>query len=515
MRKLLVIICFLLTNSFVFGQSEMTEFKKTEDEIKNLNKKKLKNHLSEYEFSSLNIISEKDSVIRNRKDTINFQNNGIENLENNISKLDGNINELEKNISELEKNISTKEKSIKNLNQKIKQNKEIINQDSIQIYVLNDSIPKLKTKLRNIQIQDSISVIVLRDSISNLKLKLKKYNKSSGNNLTKTTNLSSYPTYEIKDLLVTPKGFELNGKPYTGFVYKKNDEEIDVHSKNSYYLDFFGMVNNGLKYGIWITNNSSESNENIFGKHNGSYTPIGGQLVSKYEKGKIINGFNFQTDPRGNHGFNLCGLKLFNKSIDYNILIEEYKKLCTEFNNIQNFSDFLIVFNERYLNFIEIKDYSSTVSFEFISFKNGLENGICVKSSVYNRTFDDFFMKEIELQIGNVKDGEKNEKWFRRKYEILSSEKNYSSFSDYILTPIDIDETILFEISNYKDGKKNGLESVYERGIINKRTIYSNDLKNGLEEIYNEGIIVSSVKFKNGTLIQDLQFDLDGIIIVK
>ena len=48
--------------------------------------------------------------------------------------------------------------------------------------------------------------------------------------------------------MVTPKGFELNGKPYTGFVYKKNDEEIDVHSKNSYYLDFFGMVNNGLKY---------------------------------------------------------------------------------------------------------------------------------------------------------------------------------------------------------------------------------------------------------------------------
>ena len=513
MRKLLVIICFLLTNSFVFGQSEMTEFKKTEDEIKNLNKKKLKNHLSEYEFSSLNIISEKDSVIRNRKDTINFQNNGIENLENNISKLDGNINELEKNISELEKNISTKEKSIKNLNQKIKQNKEIINQDSIQIYVLNDSIPKLKTKLRNIQIQDSLSVIVLRDSISNLKLKLKKYNKSSGNNLTKTTNLSSYPTYEIKDLLVTPKGFELNGKPYTGFVYKKHEQDQTGLRRISYYIDFWGMVKNGLKDGIWITKNSSESNENIFGKHNRYYTPIGGDLVSKYEKGKIINGFNFHISFGNN--FNLCGVKLHYDLIDYNVVIEEYKKLCTEFNNIQNFSDFLIVFNERYLNFIKIKDFSSSVNFEFISFKNGLENGICVKSSVYNRTFDDFFMKEIELQIGNVKDGEKNEKWFRRKYDILSSEKNYSSFSDYILTPIDIDETILFEISNYKDGKKNGLESVYERGIINKRTIYSNDLKNGLEEIYNEGIIVSSVKFKNGTLIQDLQFDLDGIIIVK
>lgn len=65
---------------------------------------------------------------------------------------------------------------------------------------------------------------------------------------------------------------------------------------------------------------------------------------------------------------------------------------------------------------------------------------------------------------------------------------------------ISIGETDEYELENYKQGKKDGVQTYYEKGLLTLKEKYSEGELNGDKEVYKKGIIQSVETFSNGVL---------------
>jgi hypothetical protein len=65
---------------------------------------------------------------------------------------------------------------------------------------------------------------------------------------------------------------------------------------------------------------------------------------------------------------------------------------------------------------------------------------------------------------------------------------------------ISISETDEYELENYKQGKKDGVQTYYEKGVLTLKEEYSKGELNGDKEVYKKGIIQSVETFSNGVL---------------
>ena len=88
------------------------------------------------------------------------------------------------------------------------------------------------------------------------------------------------------------------------------------------------------------------------------------------------------------------------------------------------------------------------------------------------------------------------------------------------------DKDNVSSITEYKDDKKNGIETLYEDGKVKQITTYDNNRKNGIEKIFDDtgnieyineytyNKIISSKNYEEGNLILEREY-IDGKILTK
>ncbi len=87
-----------------------------------------------------------------------------------------------------------------------------------------------------------------------------------------------------------------------------------------------------------------------------------------------------------------------------------------------------------------------------------------------------------------------------RTFEETSTNKTDITFFTSKPDFISIRETDEYELENYKQGKKDGVQTYYEKGVLTLKEEYSKGELNGDKEVYKKGIIQSVETFSNGVL---------------
>ena len=87
-----------------------------------------------------------------------------------------------------------------------------------------------------------------------------------------------------------------------------------------------------------------------------------------------------------------------------------------------------------------------------------------------------------------------------RTFEETSPNKTDITFFTSKPDFIPISQTDEYELENYKQGKKHGVQSYYKKGVLVLKEKYSEDELNGDKEVYKEGIIQTVETYSNGIL---------------
>ena len=597
MRKItrfcMVLLTMLMTNNILFGQSELENFTKSETELKKLNKKELRKYISFLENISDSLLRKKNDNIVGLQSQLLEKKSRIISIENEIEKLKTLQSKLESEKSKLES-----EKS------KLESKKSELQSEKSK---LESEKSELENKL------EKLSILVSKNNEElNLLRKLNGIKKDTTKNNQNIKKIGDGSVISVGELTLSPNGYKYQNKPYTGYLWnlKEGNYIYDCH-QSTYDYEFelsdlyFGMVKNGIKDGIWVEN--KKYSDNIV-------------VITKYEKGKIYNGFTLEIDwdityhliknkLRLNNFFDSLPndfqfieitenveeqtdkitknfkyegnktyverkkMELYLKSLNPQEKIEFtkrlYKVLCEELNKVENLTDLLIILNDFTKNKF-VRTYgtignSIEIGFKFDNYDLGMKNGLSIDSKLtcmvptnfinvfsyegvnqkeswtYSWDIDVSHYKNGELEGSSIKgeytyrkdgikinrgvinypqftDEKRNRnsktenllKYLRKEgsrvsnitqtFEETSTNKTDITFFTSKPDFISIGETDEYELENYKQGKKDGVQTYYEKGVLTLKEEYSKGELNGDKEVYKKGIIQSVETFSNGVL---------------
>ena len=602
MRKItkfcMVLLTMVMTNNILFGQSELEDFTKSETELKKLNKKELREYVSFLENISDSLLRKKNDNIVGLQSQLKEKKSRIISIENEIEKLKTLQSKLESEKSELQS-----EKS------KLESEKSELQSDKSK---LESEKSELENKLEN------LSILVSKNNEElNLLRKLYGIEKDTIQKNHDIKEIGDGSVISVGELTLTPNGYKYQNKPYTGYLWnlKEGNYIFDCHQTTSDrsvvtsdYIDlYFGMVKNGIKDGIWVENKKYSDNTVV---------------ISKYDEGKIYNGFTLEIDwdityhliknkLRLNNFFDSLPddfqfieitenveeqtdnitknfkyegnktyverkkMELYLKSLNPQEKIDFtkrlYKVLCEELNKVEKLTDLLIILNDFTKNkfvpkynvwYVE----STEMSFKFDNYDLGMKNGLSIdsklkctigsrtehpsskdvnqkKSCTYGWDIDVSYYKNGELEGSSIKgkytyrkdgttrgvikypqfvDEKRYWKTYRKgktenllkylrkersgvpniyqRFEETSPNKTDITFFTSKPEFISISETDEYQLENYKQGKKDGVQSYYEKGVLTLKEEYSKGELNGDKEVYKKGIIQSVETFSNGVL---------------
>ena len=451
-RFFIVILTMLMTNNILFGQSELENFTKSETELEKLNKKELREYISFLENISDSLLRKKNdnivwlqSQLKEKKNRIISIENEIEKLKTLQSKLESEKSELQSEKSKLESEKSELENELEKLSILVSKNNEELN---------------LLRKLNGIE-KDTIQ--------KNHDIK----------------EIGDGSVISVGELTLSPNGYKYQNKPYTGYLWnlKEGNYIFDCHQStesrdirpNTYQLSdlYFGMVKDGLKDGIWVESKNEWTNT---------------LKITKYEKGKINNGFTLEIDWDLSYYLIIEELKFknfFDSLPDNNQFIEITENIEEQTDIITK--NFKYEGNKTFVRNSQLhKFYKSLNSQERIEFTKDLYKILTVKLNQLENPMD-----LLLLLNGYI------------TWKIDTYNSNHNLYNDHS------DEQITFKIDNYKMGKKNGLSidsklktvfvnrQVYEgRSSLNYFSPYDVNLKERWK--YQWNLNVSN--YKNGEL---------------
>ena len=592
MKNYLLIISILLNTNLLLGQNELSNFTKSQNVLETLNKKELREYVSFLEIISDSLLLNKSETIVELQSQLDIRNKRIISIENEIgrlktlqSKLESEKSKLESEKSELETEKSELENKLEKLSILVSKNNEELN---------------LLRKLNGIE-KDTIQ--------KNHDIK----------------EIGDGSVISIGELTLSPNGYKYQNKPYTGYLWNlkegnyifdchQSTETRDIRSNTDQLSDlYFGMVKDGLKDGIWVESKNEWTNT---------------LKITKYEKGKINNGFILEIDWDLSYYLIIEELKFKNffdslpdnnQFIEITENIEEqtdiitknfkyegsknyvryrqieefyeslksqekieftkdlYKILTVKLNQVENPKDLLFLLN-GYMTFKAVNVNASiaeeVISLKIDNYEMGKKSGLSIDTKLktvtaYHQEDEDnpFYSAPYDvnskegwsnyhwnLNVSNYKNGELDSVSFKGKYtytkdgiirgvvnfnEISKSKEKYTYFDGretrydkipkniiledpnlrvtrtfeetstnktditfFISKPdfISISETDEYELENYKQGKKDGNQTYYEKGVLTLKEEYSKGELNGDKEVYKKGIIQSVETFSNGVL---------------
>ena len=598
-----------MTNNILFGQSELEDFTKSETERRKLNKKELREYVSYLENISDSLLRKKNDNIVGLQSQLKEKKIRIFSIENEIVKLKTLQSQLESEKSDLES-----EKT------KLESEKSGLESEKTK---LESEKSDLENKL------EKLSILVSENNEElNLLRKLNGIENDTSTNHQNIKEIGDGSVISVGELTLSPNGYKYQNKPYTGYLWnlKEGNYIFDCHQSTSdrddgsEYSDlYFGMVKDGIKDGIWVEN--KKYSDNIV-------------VISKYDEGKIYNGFTLEIDwdisyyliknkLRLNNFFDSLPddfqfieitenveeqtdnitknfkyegnktyvehkkMELYFKSLNPQERIEFtkrlYKVLCEELNKIENLTDLLIILNDFTKNKFVTGDRnygdfgnSEGIGFKFDNYDLGMKNGLSIDSKLKcmgpisnHPSSKDVNQKESwtydwDVDVSHYKNGELHGNSIKGKYTYRKDGTNrgvieYPQFVDKkrYWTPlrngktenllkylrkerrgvsnitrtfeetkpnktdiifftskpdfISISETDEYELENYKQGKKDGVQTYYEKGVLTLKEKYSEGELNGDKEVYKTGIIQSVETFSNGLIVLKKIYE-NGII---
>ncbi|MDB4089510.1 hypothetical protein N9544_07820 [Flavobacteriales bacterium] len=402
MRKItrfcMVLLAMVMTNNILFGQSELEDFTKSETELRKLKKKELREYVSFLENISDSLLRKKNdnivwlqSQLKEKKSRIISIENEIEKLKTLQSKLESEKSELQSEKSKLESEKSELENELENLSILVSKNNEELN---------------LLRKLNGIE-KDTIQ--------KNHDIK----------------EIGDGSVISVGELTLTPNGYKYQNKPYTGYLWNFQDGNYirgfrQIRPGIGYNGDetsglYFGMVKDGVKEGIWVENKNEWTNT---------------LKITKYEKGKINNGFTLEIDWDLSYFLIIEELKFknfFDSLPDNNQFIEVIENVEEQTDNVTY--KFRYEGNKNYVRNKQIQEfYKSLKSQEKIEFTKDLYKILTVKLTQLENPMD-----LLLLLNGYI------------TWKIDTYNSNHNLYNDHS------DEQITFKIDNYKMGKKSGL----------------------------------------------------------
>jgi len=601
-RFFIVILTMLMTNNILFGQSELENFTKSETELRKLKKKELREYVSFLENISDSLLRKKNDNIVGLQSQLKEKKNRIISIENEIEKLKTLQSKLESEKSELQS-----EKS------ELQSEKSKLESEKSELQSEKSKLESEKSELENKL--EKLSILVSKNNEElNLLRKLNGIEKDTIQKNHDIKEIGDGSVISVGELTLSPNGYKYQNKPYTGYLWnlKEGNYIYDCH-QSTYDYEFelsdlyFGMVKNGIKDGIWVEN--KKYSDNIV-------------VITKYEKGKIYNGFTLEIDwdityhliknkLRLNNFFDSLpndfqfieitenveeqtdnitknfkyeGNKTYVERKKMELYLESlnpqekidftkrlYKVLCEELNKVEKLSDLLIILNDFTKNKFVLKGNgwyveSTEMGFKFDNYNLGLKNGLSIdsklKCTIGSRTeypsSEDVNQKKSctygwDIDVSHYKNGElegssiKGKYTYRKdgitrgviKYPQFVDEKRYwktyrkgktenllkylrkeksgvrniyqrfeetspnkTDITFFTSKPefISISETDEYQLENYKQGKKDGVQTYYEKGVLTLKEEYSKGELNGDKEVYKKGIIQSVETFSNGVL---------------
>jgi hypothetical protein len=393
----IVLLTMVMTNNILFGQSELENFTKSETERDKLNKKELRKYVNFLENISDSLLRKKNDNIVGLQSQLIEKKSRIISIENEIgrlktlqSKLESEKSKLESEKSELETEKSELENKLEKLSILVSKNNEELN---------------LLRKLNGIE-KDTIQ--------KNHDIK----------------EIGDGSVISIGELTLSPNGYKYQNKPYTGYLWNlkegnyifdchQSTETRDIRSNTDQLSDlYFGMVKDGLKDGIWVESKNEWTNN---------------LKITKYEKGKINNGFTLEIDWDLSYYLIIEELKFknfFDSLPDNNQFIEVNENVEEQTDNVTH--KFKYEGNKNYVRNKQIQEfYKSLNSQEKIEFTKDLYKILTMKLN----------------QVENPKD----------LLFLLNGYMTFKAVSAADAIASIAEEVISLKIDNYEMGKKSGL----------------------------------------------------------
>ncbi|MGB1103864.1 MAG: hypothetical protein ACPG21_09570 [Crocinitomicaceae bacterium] len=401
-----------MTNNILFGQSELEDFTKSETELRKLKKKELREYVSFLENISDSLLRKKNDNIVGLQSQLKEKKSRIISIENEIVKLKTLQSKLESEKSELES-----EKT------KLESEKSELESEKTK---LESEKSELENKLEN------LSILVSKNNEElNLLRKLNGLENDTTKNNQINIEIGDGSVISVGELTLTPNGYKYQNKPYTGYLWNFQDGNYiegfrQIRPGIGYNGDetsglYFGMVKDGFKEGIWVENKNEWTNT---------------LKITKYEKGKINNGFTLEIDWDLSYYLIIEELKFknfFDSLPDNNQFIEVNENVEEQTDNVTH--KFKYEGNKNYVRNKQIQEfYKSLNSQEKIEFTKDLYKILTVKLNQLENPMD-----LLLLLNGYI------------TWKIDTYNSNHNSYKDYP------DEQITFKIDNYKMGKKSGL----------------------------------------------------------
>lgn len=552
----IVLLTMVMTNNILFGQSELENLTKSETELKKLNKKELRKYVNFLENIS-------DSLLRKKND--------------NIVGLQSQLIEKKSRIISIENEMV----KLKTLQSKLESEKSKLESEKSELQSEKSKLESEKSELENKL--EKLSILVSKNNEElNLLRKLNGIKKDTTKNNQNIKKIGDGSVISVGELTLSPNGYKYQNKPYTGYLWnlKEGNYIYDCH-QSTYDYEFelsdlyFGMVKDGLKDGIWVESKNGWTNT---------------LKITKYEKGKINNGFILEIDwdlsyyliieelkfknffdslPDNNQfieitenieeqtdiitkNFKYEGSKNyvrnkqiqeFYKSLNSQEKIEFtkdlYKILTVKLNQVENPKDLLFLLN-GYMTFkaVNVNEIAEEViSLKIDNYEMGKKSGLSIDTKLktvtaYHQEDEDNPFHSApygsnyhwNLNVSNYKNGELDSVSFKGKYTYTKNKipkniiledpnlgvtrifeetsTNKTDITFFISKPdfISIGETDEYELENYKQGKKDGVQTYYEKGVLTLKEEYLKGELNGDKEVYKKGIIQSVETFSNGIL---------------
>jgi len=403
----MVLLAMVMTNNILFGQSELEDFTKSETELRKLKKKELREYVSFLENIS-------DSLLRKKND--------------NIVGLQSQLKEKKSRIISIENEIV----KLKTLQSKLESEKSKLESEKSELESEKTKLESEKSELENKL--EKLSILVSKNNEElNLLRKLNGIKKDTTKNNQNIKKIGDGSVISVGELTLTPNGYKYQNKPYTGYLWnlKEGNYIFDCHQStesrdirpNTYQLSdlYFGMVKDGIKDGIWVESKNEWTNT---------------LKITKYEKGKINNGFTLEIDWDLSYFLIIEELKFknfFDSLPDNNQFIEVIENVEEQTDNVTY--KFRYEGNKNYVRNKQIQEfYKSLKSQEKIEFTKDLYKILTVKLTQLENPMD-----LLLLLNGYI------------TWKIDTYNSNHNLYNDHS------DEQITFKIDNYKMGKKSGL----------------------------------------------------------
>ena len=500
MRILVAIISLVMTNNIVFGQSELENFTKSETERSKLNKQELRGYVSFLENISDSLLSNKNETIVELNSQLDVTIKKIISIENEIvelktlqSKLESEKYELESEKSELESEKSELESEKSELEKNLEKLTILISKNNKELNLLK--------KLNGIE----------NDTTKN------------NQNIKETGDGS---VISVGELTLSPNGYKYQNKPYTGYLWNLQDGnyiEGSIQKPISRYGSeksdlYFGMVKDGLKDGIWVESKNAWTNI---------------LKITKYENGKINNGFTLEIDwdisyylikdeLRLNNFFDSLPDKYQfievmenaeeqtdnitdkfryegNKNVVLDrqiqgfyetsnhqegnaLTIELFKSLCLRLNQVKNPTDLLILLN-GYITY-KIDSYNARLTaghrnsgkgftIKIDNFEMGKKNGLSIETKFNSELLDIPGHKIPDFTRTSNEDVNNHERW------VYNWDINISNYIDGLLDSVSVKGIYKY----IKDGINRGIVNFNEISKSEKRNTYFDGRENRYDKI--------------------------------